>query len=308
MEKAAGELGLTVRGVETRPDVPTHPVEVPRIALVHAWTSTQYSGWWRLGLDHYGIPYSYLSIPDLSEADLSRFDVLLLPHIPDSPQLMVAGTTEAGDPAPWKRTAEYPHIGVIDETDDMRRGMGHEGVANLKRFIRKGGVLITEGNSAAFPIEMAITRRISIRETPELVVRGSVLRAETTDPHSPITYGYDGTFPVYFNQAPVFVVGKSVGNFQTPDWLKDELWEREVPRTVVSFSRGDLLMSGMLEGGGALAGRPAVVDVPVGQGHVVLFASRPFWRWLTHGSHALVFNTMLHWNDLRVGWPGRALE
>jgi hypothetical protein len=46
----------------------------------------------------------------------------------------------------------------------------------------------------------------------------------------------------------------------------------------------------------------------VGDGHVVLFANRPFRRWSTQGSHALVFNTMLHWNDLRTGWPDRPDE
>ena len=51
-----------------------------------------------------------------------------------------------------------------------------------------------------------------------------------------------------------------------------------------------------------------VVDVPVGKGHVVLFAIRPFWRWQTQGSHALVFNTVLHWNDLHSGWPEREEE
>jgi hypothetical protein len=46
-----------------------------------------------------------------------------------------------------------------------------------------------------------------------------------------------------------------------------------------------------------------VLDAPVGQGHVILFAIRPFWRWETQGSFALVFNTILNWNDLNVAWP-----
>ena len=308
LERQARELSLVVRGVETLPDVATHSVEVPRIALVHAWTSTQDTGWWRFAFDHYGIPYSYLSTQDLAGADLSRFDVVVMPHIPGTPQTLVAGTTKAGDPIPWKQTQEYRHIGVIDETDDMRDGMGYEGVANLKRFIESGGVFITEGTTAAFPIDMAITRRVSILRPSDLVVRGSVLKAEVSDGKSPIAYGYGNSFPVYFSQAPVFRVHKSLGSYRTPDWIKDELWEKEVPRTVISFAKNNLLMSGMLQGAGQLTGKPAVVDVPVGRGHVVLFANRPFWRWETHASHALVFNTMLHWNDLRAGWPERPKE
>jgi hypothetical protein len=74
------------------------------------------------------------------------------------------------------------------------------------------------------------------------------------------------------------------------------------------FAREDVLLSGMLRGEGEIAGTPAVVDVPVGAGHVVLFAIRPFWRLETYGSHALVFNTILHWNDLRAEWPARPSE
>jgi hypothetical protein len=43
------------------------------------------------------------------------------------------------------------------------------------------------------------------------------------------------------------------------------------------------------------------VDQPVGSGHVVLYALRPFWRWQTHGAYPLVFNALLHWNDLSAG-------
>jgi hypothetical protein len=63
----------------------------------------------------------------------------------------------------------------------------------------------------------------------------------------------------------------------------------------------DLLLSGMLIGGDALAGRAVLVDAPIGKGHVVMFANRPFWRWQTQGNFFLGFNTILNWNDLDAG-------
>ena len=305
LEAAAEDLGLTVRAVRTRPDVATHAVEVPRVGLVHTWVARpQDAGWWQLAFDRIGIPYTYLAEQDLATEDLSQFDVLILPRIFTSPQTLVAGTTEAGDPIPWQRSDAYPSLGHIDETDDMRRGIGYEGLARLKRFLDAGGVFITEGPTAAFPIDFALTRRVRIREPEGLTVRGSVLKAKISDAESPITYGYGDTLAVYFSQTPVFAVNKNVGNYRTPDWFKDEVWAKEVPRTVVEFAKNPLL-SGMARGEGALAGAPAVLDVPVGEGHVILFANRPFRRWSTHGSHALVFNTLLHFNDLRTAWPAR---
>ena len=52
----------------------------------------------------------------------------------------------------------------------------------------------------------------------------------------------------------------------------------------------NLLVSGMLAGGSELANAPAVIDVPVGKGHVVMFANNPMWRHQTQGSFFLIFN------------------
>ena len=72
------------------------------------------------------------------------------------------------------------------------------------------------------------------------------------------------------------------------------------PRVLLSYPAdpNDLLLSGALVGGEFLAGRPALVDLSLGKGHVVLFGIRPFWRNETSGSHFLAFNAILNWNDL----------
>ncbi len=56
------------------------------------------------------------------------------------------------------------------------------------------------------------------------------------------------------------------------------------PRVVLRFASDEknLLISGMLAGGSELANAPAVIDVPVGNGHVVMFATNPMWRHQNH--------------------------
>jgi hypothetical protein len=77
------------------------------------------------------------------------------------------------------------------------------------------------------------------------------------------------------------------------------------PRVVLRFNTNekDLLISGMLAGASELAGKAAVVDVPVGKGHVVMFANNPMWRHQTQGSFFLLFNAALNYNNLGVGRP-----
>ena len=74
------------------------------------------------------------------------------------------------------------------------------------------------------------------------------------------------------------------------------------PRVVLRFApEKELFVSGMLTGASELVGKAAVVDVPVGRGHVVMFANNPMWRHETHGSFSLLFNAILNYDYLGVG-------
>jgi hypothetical protein len=74
------------------------------------------------------------------------------------------------------------------------------------------------------------------------------------------------------------------------------------PRVVLRYADSrDLLVSGLLDGGSEIAQRPAVVDVPVEKGHVVLFSINPVWRGETQGSYFLVFNAILNFDNLNAG-------
>jgi hypothetical protein len=74
------------------------------------------------------------------------------------------------------------------------------------------------------------------------------------------------------------------------------------PRVVLRYADSkDLLVSGLLQGGKEIAEHPAVVDVPVEKGHIVLFSNNPVWRGETRGSYALVWNAILNWDSLGVG-------
>ncbi len=58
------------------------------------------------------------------------------------------------------------------------------------------------------------------------------------------------------------------------------------------------VLSGLFKGAGEIKDRPAIVDLPQGKGQIVLFAGNPCYRWQNHGEFGMLFNTVLHWNDL----------
>jgi len=354
VEREARDLGLTVYALAELPKVASHELAMPRIALVHTWLNTQSEGWYRMEFDRLGIPYDYVSDHALRNANLrAKWDVIILGPVGASAQRLVNGIPlHNAEPIPWKASALTPNFGTgPDQTDDIRGGMGLEGVQNIAKFVEAGGLFVTVAGNASLPIDYGLIDGVTIQATPTLNARGSVLRSRIADELSPIAYGYGRTLPVYFNQAPVFNVrvtglpsegpeapaaGRPTGRGSVTDpdvpqgrpYVAPQprpvppppgeeapasaemleqmrayvLPESQRPRVVLRFAdEPNLLVSGMLTGGRELASKPAVVDVPRGQGHFLLFANNPMWRHQTQGSFFLLFNALLNFNNLDAG-------
>jgi Zinc carboxypeptidase len=304
--EAVRELGLTGVVVATAPAVRAHEVRAPRVALVHSWLETQNEGWVRYAFDQLGVPYTYISDQSLSlPRRLDAFDVLVFPHVNGSAQALINGRPMTGPPIPWKKTALTPNLDKWDTTDDIRRGMGLDGAAALRRFVERGGVLITTGNTTRLPITLGFNPTVSEAEARTLRARGAIFRARSDTTGSPILYGYERpTFPVYFNQSPLLAVQPrdTTGRLDAVDPSIVGEIERQRGRVVLRFhdKADSLLVSGLLVNGSEMAGKAAVVDAPVGRGRVVMFGIRPMWRWQSQGTFALVLNAMAHWNHLGV--------
>jgi hypothetical protein len=297
-------LGLAAVSPRSPITVARHAISVPRVALMHSWLETQNEGWVRYALEQMGIPFTYISDQRLRNANtLDRFDVVIYPHVSGPVTALVNGRPMIGPPIPWKKTAAYPNLGKWDETDDIRPGMGFDGLAALRRFVERGGLLLTEGNSSQLPIAMGFNTSVAINTTPQLRARGGIYRAQPAAKGSPILYGYEaGSFPVYFNQAPIMSVTPRDTTAETTgiDSAIVAARERARARVILRYhsTADSLLVSGLLVGGSEMAGKAAVVDAPVGKGHVVLFGIRPLWRWESQGSFAMAINAIANWNHL----------
>jgi hypothetical protein len=354
LNRAATELGLQVYALRDAPAVKTHMVKAPRIALLHTWLSTQDEGWWRLALDQLNIPYSYISTQDVAkDVDLkTKYDAILFAPVGANPQAIINGMPMWGNALPWKTTPLTPNIGKIDATDDMRPGLGWAGIANLQKFVRAGGLLVSVMDTANLAVAYGLTSGVSIAPSGQLKATGSVLRSKFVDPTSPIAYGYNDALAIYCFDGPIFNLSNIAGDrggrrrrgdeeservtgrgapdeadtaqgrppVEGPEEPSAETWEAlpltdeqkrngiyaipaELrPRVVLRYAdTKDLLVSGLLEGGGEIAQHAAVIDVPSGKGHVVLFSNNPIWRGETKGSYFLVFNAILNFDNLNAG-------
>jgi hypothetical protein len=277
-----GVPASAVRGVDR------HPTRLPRLAVLHTWTRTQDDGWVRYTLDHMGVPFTYLPEDRLAEGGLrDRFDVILFPTQGrmQTGRGIFQGVDPRHGPLPYTRTEETPTHGTPSATDDMTGGMGYAGLGALREFMERGGTLVTLGSATTLPLEMGLVRDIGTTDRGQLFVPGSIVRGQVARPRSPLTYGYEASFPVFHQFGPYLDVPA-----------------RERGRTVLRYApAGEVFMSGYVSHPAQLGERPALVTVPVGAGQAVLFGFNPLHRFQSHGTFALVWNALLHWDQLRLG-------
>jgi len=356
LNSATKELGVTAYAVASAPSVKMHPARAARVAILHTWTSTQTEGWWRQAFDVAHIPYSYISVQDVAkDPNLNaKYDVILFPPSGNT-QSIVQGMPMWRNPMPWKKTALTPNLGVWGQTDDIRPGLGLDGVQNLQNFVSKGGVLVGVSSTADFAISYGLADGVSKNSTGRGKIVGSLLRTRIVDDASPLVYGVSDSLAVYSEDGESFSVsntrgGRGGGRFgggeatratgrgsvDDPDVVqgRPKLAERNMapvqptvepwqatpvtdeqlrnplsiippdqrPRVALRFTdQQHLLVSGLLDGGGDVAQKPVVVDVPVQKGHVVLFANNPIYRGETLGAYQLVFNAILNFDNLNAG-------
>ena len=356
LDKAAKELGVQAVALAAAPNVKAHPARAARVAILHTWLGTQTEGWWRQAFDVLSIPFDYISTQDVAKNPNlnAKYDVILFPPTSGNGTAIIQGMPLWRNPVPWKNSPDTPNISTLAQTDDMRPGLGWQGLENLESFVAKGGVLVTVANTAEFAVQFGLTNGVTANSAKSNSVVGSLLRTKRVDETSPIVYGVSDNLAVYSDDGGSFSVsstrggrggfgggggasGRATGRgtaddpdvtqgrsvdpkFDAPPRATVQPWQAapvtddmlrspiniippdQRPRVLLRFAdQKELLVSGLLDGGGDVAQRPVVVDVPMQKGHVVLFANNSLWRGETTGSYALVFNTMLNWDNLNAG-------
>ena len=213
LDKATRELGLTAHALSSAPGVKMHPARAARVAILHNWISTQTEGWWRYAFDALDIPYEYISVQEIAKTpDLNaKYDVILFPPTGGNGQAIIEGLPKWRNAMPWKNTPETPNLGTLAQTDDMRQGLGWQGLANMQQFVSRGGVLVTVDNTTDFAIGYGLTNGVTANTASRSKVVGSFLRTSMVDATSPITYGIPENLAVYSDAGGSFSVSNTRG-------------------------------------------------------------------------------------------------
>ena len=134
-----------------------------------------------------------------------------LPPAGGNVQAIIQGLPQWRNALPWKNTPETPNIGTWAQTEDLRPGLGWQGVANLESFVRKGGVLVTVENTADLAAQVGLANGVSVNQARRGEVVGTLLRSRVVDDASPIVYGVKDSLALYSSSGESFGVSNTRG-------------------------------------------------------------------------------------------------
>jgi hypothetical protein len=315
----AAELGLDFMQISTTPEVPRHQAAAPRLGLWVPWADTDSIGWIRYSLDQRKVPYIYLRDEDIRAGNLSsRIDVLLYGHVDLELAEQIEGLPKNWSPMPFKKTAQTPSFGTPAESDDITGGIGYGGLAQIQRFVDGGGLMVTLGSGSMLALEGGLVRFVrkssggvprstaggggaSSAASQQAATRtpGAHVRVTFDRPDHPIAYGYPAHTHVFRQNFPLYNIPHR--------WLRmaycTTCLDGPEDRSGVVMEWGDTSGAPFVESGQAwgeenLIGRPAILDMPVGKGHVVSFNFNPMHRDLNRGDQRMLWNTILNWQAI----------
>jgi hypothetical protein len=225
-------------------------------------------GWTRWLLEQVGFAYTTVHNRDVQAGELPRkFDVIVFAD-------QQAASIENG-----RRNMPEEYTG----------GIGAKGAAALKEFANAGGTLVFLNSASQYAVtQLGVQAKMvtpvasgggeegavadPTRGSSEFYSPGSLLKARI-DTRSPLAYGVPAEIAIWSEQSPA--------------------WETQLP-VVARYPESGLLASGWLVGEKVIAGKAALIDAPMGKGHVVLFGMRPQYRAQSYLTFKMFFNALVY--------------
>lgn len=235
-------------------------IHVARVGLYRPWRPSIDEGWTRWILEQYGYKPISLYNADMRSGGLrDRVDVLILPDM--SRDQLVDGFKP----------------GIVP--GEYAGGLGMDGLASLRDFVRQGGTLVAFNQTAATLIpllSLPVKNVLQGLKSDKFFCSGALLRVEMASQDRPVTFGLPSEPTVMFEAGPAF---------DTLPGFHGAVLARYPSDT-------NPLESGLLLHPETIEGKIAALEVPYGKGHIFLYGFKPQWRAQSHGTYKFFFNVL----------------
>jgi zinc carboxypeptidase len=264
-------LALQAERTDQAPDAASginRTVRRPRVGLFEPWTGSMDTGWTRWILEQYGFAPIAVRPEDFKSPLGDKVDVLI---VADDARVPVAGVQDRGRGGRGGAATVRPEYSYQLSADDLQR---------FEDFLRRGGTLVCLSNASTFAIQqfkLPVKNAVAGLRSEEFFLRGSIVEISTDRSH-PVMAGMPDKAAVFVDFSPVF---------ETEEGFNGTVLAKYA-------DSGSPLLSGYLIGENYLHGKAAALDVPLGDGHVILIGFRPTWRGQPFGTFRVLFNAAMY--------------
>lgn len=265
-------------------------LKAPRVLL--AWdqpTSSQSAGWARYVLERrYGQRVTAVRVSALGVADLTRFDVVVLPSgnyaqglggpvLQRLKDWVSAGGTlvTIGEASRW---ATRENVGLLDTSTELRDGRPEPSGGGAGNSSGAGNSRPASSTASDVKQPIDLEKATQPKDEPPVATSGALMRA-TLDTEHWLSAGTDGEVAVMVEGTRVF----------TPITL-------DKGRNVATYATGDTaVVAGLMwpEAKAQLGNKAFLIAQPRGRGQVIAFAEDPNFRAFTEGTALLFINSVL---------------
>lgn len=272
VEAAVRDLGLNAHAVARAPGGERIALKPVRVGLVDRYGGSMASGWTRWLLEQFEYPFEMVYPQRLDAGDLARdFDVLVFAS--DMVPADLSAAAQRGQPAPEAIPAEYRGwLGYITAENT---------VPQIDAFVRGGGSVVTIGSAHRLAAAMEAPVQDVLRgedgkplASTDFFIPGAILRAEV-DNRQPLAFGVPERLDVFFNRNAGFRHAGEGGS-------------------IVRYPEQVAVSSGWAIGPQRLSGADAVLDLPHGEGRVIVLGPDVVNRAQARASARLLFNALLY--------------
>jgi hypothetical protein len=287
------------------------PIKKPRLGLYNAPTSMD-EGWTRWVLEQYGFEYAHVTVDDISGGHLrDKIDVLIVTDEGGGPfgggraggggrgggggaagrgggvgagAAGAAGAAGGGAGAAGARGGQ----GSVTVTTPLTAGGGRSGgapadpdrVKAIDDFVRAGGTLVCFNRSSLSVIDqlhLPVANAVAGLNRTQFFTGISLLNVQV-DRSQRVMSGMPEQAVVFYDGGPVFDPQPGFNGAVLAKYAET----------------GSPLASGYMLGESYLQGKAAALDIPLGDGHVILLGFRPQWRGQPFGTFRVIFNSAVY--------------
>ena len=148
-----------------------------------------------------------------------------------------------------------------------------------------GGTVLALNRASTYAIERLdapVRNILSGLDKQQFYAPGSLLNTQVNTKH-PLTRGVRSNEAIWFESGPAFE--------------RNSLVSGDMTHNVMVFNAENILASGWLLGEEYLLNRSAVLDVPMGDGRLVLFGMRPQYRGQPNATFKILFNGLFYFPE-----------